>query len=380
MSDSPLRVCFVIGYFYPIQSGAERQALEQGRELVRQGHTVHVVTRAAGRLPREEVVDGIQVHRWVRVLEVGPLFAFSFVSGVVQALRRLRPRIDIVHTHQALWEAVATGIAARGLRPVPTLVQPASSGYFGEAEELGRTKGRRSLRNCILRNSHFAAISADIEAQWLALGVPPARITRMASGVDTERFRPGPSTWEGRLPARPRVLFTGRLHPQKNLGVLVDAWPTVHSQTGAALILAGEGPERAALTQKIQEKGLSDCVRLLGAVEDVADLLRAADLFVLPSVAEGMSNSLLEAMATALPIVVSNIGGNQDLAVSGRTGELVAANNPGAWSSMLVELLRDENRRKTYGASAARTVQEQYALPVIAGRYLSLYRRLILES
>src|SRR5206468_11839007 len=88
MAEPPVRVCYVVSYFHPLESGAERQALAQGRELARRGHTVHVVTKLANRLPPDEVIDGIQVHRWVRPRSAGPLFGITFVVGVIRALRR----------------------------------------------------------------------------------------------------------------------------------------------------------------------------------------------------------------------------------------------------------------------------------------------------
>src|SRR5205823_12794711 len=108
-------------------------------------------------------------------------------------------------------------------------------------------------------------------------------------------------------PPRPRVVFTGRHHPQKNLDVLIAAWPAVARATGASLVLVGRGPERDRLAAEAHARAVGAFVRFTGPVADPSDILRAADLFVLPSVAEGMSNSLLEAMATALPCVASDI-------------------------------------------------------------------------
>jgi glycosyltransferase involved in cell wall biosynthesis len=378
-SPPRLRVCYLIAYFHPFESGAERQAHTQGRELVRRGHAVHVVTHAMPGVPRDEVIDGIEVHRWIRSSKRGALFSLSFVAGAVRALGRLRRGLDLVHTHQALWEGVAAGVA-RGsgwLRGVPTVVQPASSGYYGEAEELLRTRGRGVLRRLILRNDAFVAISADIERQWLALGVSSGRMVRIASGVDARRYAPGPSGAEASLPPRPRVVFTGRLHPQKNLDVLLDAWPAVAAATGAQLLLVGHGPERDRLEAKARSLGVGASVHFPGAVADVADVLRAADVFVLPSVAEGMSNSLLEAMATRLPCVASDIGGNQDLLGPGETGVLVAGRSPECWAEALITLLKDPERRARLSRSARRRVDEEYAVERVVDRYEALYRRLI---
>jgi glycosyltransferase involved in cell wall biosynthesis len=380
MPEPPLRVCFLVAYFHPVESGAERQALAQGAELVRLGHTVHVVTHELPGLPALENVRGIQVRRWIRSSKRGRWFSFSFVASVVRALRRLRAGhgIDLVHTHQALWEGVAAGTARCGLlRGVPTLVQPASSGYYGEAEELSRTRGAGLLRRLILQNDAFVAISADIERQWLALGVDPSRMVRIASGVDGTHFAPGPSRSEDDLPPRPRAVFTGRLHPQKNLDVLLDAWPAVTAATGASLVLVGQGPERDRLAAKAEALGVGARVRFTGPVADVADALRAADVFVLPSVAEGMSNSLLEAMATALPCVASDIGGNQDLLGPGESGVLVSGTSPSDWAGALIGLLNDPARRHRLGASARRRVEEEFELRRVVARYVALYRRLL---
>ena len=344
--DRPPRICYVLSHFHPNASGAERQALAQGRELARRGHAVRVVTRAIPGQPRDDEVDGVAIHRWVRPVSLGPLFGLSFVAGVLRALRKLRPEYDLIHTHQGLWEAISTGTGhALGLlRGAPTLIQPASSGYYGEAEELARTRGFDRLRRLILRNTEFAAISADIERQWLDLGVPWTRMTRMASGVDARQFRPGapdPAV-EATLPARtgPRVVFTGRLHPQKNLDLLLRAWPAVVDRADATLILVGAGPDRDRLGGLAGELGVPHRVHFAGAVADPSAVLRSADAFVLPSVAEGMSNSLLEAMATGLPCVASAIGGNTDL-LGGPTpaGLLVDSDRPEAWSTALGDLL-----------------------------------------
>lgn len=347
-------------------------------ELARRGHSVRVLTRAVpGYSIRDEEHRGVQIHRWIRPIERGPLFGLSFVASAVRALRRLRGELDVVHAHQALWEAVSTGAARGSLRGIPTLVQPASSGYYGEAQELSRTRGAPLLRRLILRNSRFAAISEDIAREWLDLGVPPDRLTRAASGVDTDVFHPGPSAVEADLLPRPRVVFTGRLHPQKNLPLLLDAWVEVARRTTANLILVGPGSDREALMELSRSLGIADRVQFVGAVPSPAEHLRAADVFVLPSVAEGMSNSLLEAMSTALPCVVSGIGGNTDLIAPGATGVLVPEPTPDAWSSALLSLLRSPDESRRLGRNALARVEAEYSIRAVVDRYLALYRELI---
>jgi L-malate glycosyltransferase len=367
-----------VSFFHPFASGAERQALVQGAELVKRGHIVHVVTRAVPGYPvDEEEHQGIFIHRCIKTVTRGPLFGLSFVKGVIAALTRLRTEIDLIHTHQALWEAVATGLARPLLSGTPTLIQPASAGYYGEAEELGRTKGARLLRRAILANTAFAAISAEIEREWRALGVSERRIRRMVSGVDAETFRPGSSSVEGELLPRPRVIFTGRLHPQKNLPLLFEAWTEVARRSPANLILVGPGTDRQQLTDLAGTLGISDRVQFVGAVDNPADYLRAADLFVLPSVAEGMSNSLLEAMATALPCVVSGIAGNTDLITDHETGRLVMEPTDQSWSKCLLELLENPDDALRLGAAARQRIDREFAHNVVVDQYVELYQQMI---
>jgi glycosyltransferase involved in cell wall biosynthesis len=328
-------------------------------------------------LPREATVDGVTIHRWVETSDRGPMFAVSFVAGVVAALRRLRSEYDLIHTHQGLWEAVATGLARRRLKGLPTLVQPASSGYYGEADELRRTRGSALLRRIILGNTAFAAISADIERQWRELGVSASRLVRTASGVDAVRFRPGPSAVESDLLPRPRVIFTGRMHPQKNLPLLLEAWTEVARRSPANLILVGPGDERRKLEELARTLGIADRVQFTGGVPDPSEYLRAADLFVLPSVAEGMSNSLLEAMATALPCLASRIAGNTDLIDDGRNGRLIEPPDAASWSAAILDLLEHPEAARALGAAARRRIDEEFALPIVVDRYVDLYRMMI---
>ncbi|MGC8638503.1 MAG: glycosyltransferase family 4 protein [Isosphaeraceae bacterium] len=376
-SDRPLRVGYLVSYFHPFASGAERQALAQGIELVKRGHVVHVITHAVPGYPIEdEEYQGLFIHRWIRSSRRGPLFAWSFVRSVSRGLRQFRGELDVIHTHQGLWEAVATGIARPWRSGVATLIQPASSGYYGEADQLRRTRGFPLLRRIILRNPAFAAISEEIARQWLELGVPPNRLVRIASGVDTDHFHPGPSLIETELLPRPRVIFTGRLHPQKNLPLLLEAWQQVARQTSANLILVGPGSEREALTALSNDLGIAQRVQFAGAVPDPAEHLRAADVFVLPSVAEGMSNSLLEAMATALPCVVSGIGGNTDLVTDQETGRLVSGTSADAWAAALVELLQNPETGRLLGIAARQRIDKHFSLRVVVDRYVDLYRQM----
>ncbi len=196
---------YVVSYFHPFASGAEGQALAQGLELARRGHEVHVVTRD---VPGYPVVDedyhGVFIHRWVKPRPLGPLFGLSFVAGVMGGLAppargdRRDPHAPGAVGGRGDGDCPAIGSEASRRscsRPVrATTARPTSCGAPGRSG---------LLRRLILANTAFAAISAEIERQWLELGVPAGRMIRMASGVDAARFRPGPVVGRGRASAAP---------------------------------------------------------------------------------------------------------------------------------------------------------------------------------
>lgn len=378
-----LRICFCLSCYWPNESGAERQAHRQAVELVRRGHRVIVLTRRVKSLPNDEVLNGVEIRRHIRTIDnMGPAFGLSFVTSLSRALWRLRKQIDIVHCHQALWEAVASGLVIKRMRGVVSVVQPAAGGEFGEATALARTRGRRILRRSILRNDHFVAISQQIEEELLAQGVQPDRLTRIGSGVDTEDFSPGATPLDDLpltdFPPAPRVLFLGRLHAQKNLHVLLQAWKfVVEHSPSATLLLAGDGPQRSELTQLADDLQISNSVQFLGTIENPQEYLRASQVFVLPSHAEGMSNSLLEAMSAGLPIITSKAGGNTDLIQHEQTGILADASQPEDLAAAITRFLVDHSLAARCGAAARDHIVGNYSIHAIVGRYLALYQQVL---
>lgn len=376
---SGLRICFCLSYYWPKASGAERQAHRQAVELVKRGHQMVVLTRRLKSLPHIEQRDGVEIRRCIRTIDnLGPLFGMSFVASLSTALWRLRKQIDLVHCHQGLWEAVASGLVLPRSSTVPCVIQPAAGGEFGEVADLSRTRGRWLLRRALLRNRHFVAISEQIEEELRELGVPEQRLSRIGSGVDTDTFSPGSTPLQSKLPPGPHVLFLGRLTAQKNLHVLLQAWQhVVDACPEAGLLMAGEGPQDAELRELAGELRIADSVHFLGSVQNPQDYLRDAQVFVLPSHAEGMSNSLLEAMAAGVPIVTSRAGGNVDLIQQERTGLLADASQPEALAAAIVRLLNDRSLAEHCGKAAREHVVQHYSIESIVDRYLELYQRLL---
>jgi len=302
---------------------------------------------------------------------------------VLGHLRRLRP--DVVHTRNLgtidlQWLALAAGVRHR------------VHGEHGFVAEDPRGLSSRSLRIrriCRPAIQRYVAMSRDIVA-WLErdVGVPRARIRQIYSGVDTSVFRPAGAI-PADLPWRDArrdglVVFgtVGRLDPIKNQIALVEALHRVGSADPALgkrlrLIVAGEGPARRSLEEAARRLLPAGQAWFAGARNDVPDLLRAMDVFVLPSLTEGISNTILEAMACAVPVVAARVGGNSELVADGETGSLYEAASAGALAACLAAYGDAAARRHAHGLAARRRICDGFSLEAMIGRYEQFYDELV---
>lgn len=212
--------------------------------------------------------------------------------------------------------------------------------------------------------------------------VPARKIHTIPNGVDTELFRPPKDVSErtairdrmGLIGDGPVVVCLANLVKIKQIDVLLSVWPTiVAAHRTARLALIGDGPLRAELTALTRRLGCVASVRFLGRRHDVHDLLRAADLLVIPSQYEASSNAVLEGMATGLPIVAFNVGGLGEQIIPGETGWLLAPDSPADMATTIIEALGSGRTREEYGQAARRVAIERHSLRMWIDRYESLY-------
>jgi glycosyltransferase involved in cell wall biosynthesis len=357
--------------------GAETQLKNLALRLKQRGWSLSVVSM----LPPKAYVDelesaGICVYNLrMRRKVPDPRALFRFC----RILRHLRPQI----VHSYMFHANLLARVARLITPVPILVSSVR----------GLNEGGR-LRDLAYR---FTDPLADITTQvseagkqrYIRVGaVPPSKIVYIPNGIDTSRFHPNPTV---RKVVRESLgyseeifvwLTVGRLEPVKNHRELIQAFCEVVSEyPHARLLIAGQGPLHPVLEQQIAASGLSTHVRLLGIRHDIPELLNAADAFVLPSLWEGMSNALLEAAATALPIVATNIGGNPEVVLDGVSGYLVPPSEPAALTEAMGRLLGiPKEQRLGMGLAGRAHVVQNFDLERVVDRWEALYRELLQQK
>jgi glycosyltransferase involved in cell wall biosynthesis len=382
----PPRVEMVVRLFAPWVGGTERQAHTLARALAKRGVKVEIVTGWwFRRTRRRETLDGIPVFRNQTLWEFGgvkglrKLGGYLYIGSLLWYLWRRRNRYDVIHVHGLNYHTFAAVLAARWLNK-KTITKLANSGKASDIEKMRQDRQlvfARFMLPTALRCDRFVALNETIVQELVEAGVPRSRIVRLSNGVDLDGIDP---RRQPTLHRPPRVVFVGRLHRQKGLDTLLRALRVLMDDRqgdGVRLVLVGDGPEREALEQLSLGLGVDEIVDFVGIVDDVAPYLKDADIFVLPSHAEGLSNALLEAMAFGIPVIVSNVPGNTDAVEDNRTGLIFEVGDAPALAAGIARLLDDSDLRERLGRAARESVEESYSLAAVAGRYIELYDELL---
>lgn len=199
--------------------------------------------------------------------------------------------------------------------------------------------------------------------------IPPKRLRVVPNAAPVERLA-GIPAFAGCFHQPPRVLTLARLEKQKGIPYLLDVASRVPE---ASFAIAGDGPDRAALEMRARELGIADRVTFLGRRSDVPELLAATDVFMLPSLYEGLPLTVLEAMAAGRPVIATAAGGTGEVVIDGETGLLVPPADPAALAAALRRLLADPAEAVRLAATARDRVQRDYGIDVMVRRIESIY-------
>lgn len=369
-------VAFLVPGF-DLDGGMEGQARSLARGLAEEGIPSTVITTLPADLdlPLHEPLGLVEVFR----IPTSPHLDWATAMGVFElaALGLLRSRVGRLNLIYAVHHetgAMATRIG-KALE-LPVVIKLACSGAHGDAAAVFAHPDRARIQAGLRQADRVVAITADIEREARDLiGIDPSRIVRLSNGVDRSTFRPRP--WREDLPAR--VLFLGRLSEQKRVDVLLDAFAKVAREhpelEGLELVIAGQGPLRAELEERARSLGIEPT--FLGSVPraQAVDLLRDAKVLVLPSGSEGASNSLLEAIATGVPVVATELSGTCELIRHEQEGLLFPVGDVDALAASLARILTDPELYMKL-ASAAEERSAEFDIGKIALAHIDLFESL----
>jgi sugar transferase (PEP-CTERM/EpsH1 system associated) len=238
----------------------------------------------------------------------------------------------------------------------------------------------------------YVAVSQDL-ARWLVgtVGVPASRVTQIYNGVDTVLFQPRRKRFVAGSPSgffSPDALVigtVGRMQVVKDQLTLVRAFLHLLKSAPQArnvlrLVIVGDGPLHEEAIRLLREAQAECCAWLPGARADVPDMLHSLDIFVLPSLAEGISNTILEAMASGLPVIATRVGGNVELVEEGGTGFLVPAEDPAAMAEAIRIYWDDRSLLAAHGLAARKKAETEFSLDAMVNRYLAVYDGVLAED
>ena len=359
--------------FHPAIGGAEKQALELARALAGRGVRVTVLTGRPAGQPEEEALDGAAIKRLSGAGEIA--FQFKSFSWL------LSHKAEYQAVYSLLSSSAAAGLAAR-LTGRKTLVK---TGGADEASLLpGSLAGR--LKLALLRGSGAELLVMNRE-EADRLKADPAfaglRLRYFRNGVDTGRYTP--PLYNEKINAKTAIgldnsqvfLCVGRLAPETRVREFVEAWAEIFSEEAvppkARLLIVGGGSEEAALLRSVADMGLGGSVTLAGPKDDLLPYYRAADVFILPSASGGLSNSMLEAMASGVAIMASRAGSAGEAVEQDLSGCLFDPHSRQEIKACLRGYMADRSLAVKMGECARKTAVEKYSMARVADELLGIY-------
>lgn len=417
-----LKILMVIAVFYPYTGGAEKQAQKLASELVKKGIDVTVVTgRWDNNLKKIEEFNGFKIIRNFTNFDFrkrekintdksffysGSISGKSTLKSAKIILRKIfvrlsvyiyqaslfffllshRKNCDMIHVHQVLYPAFISTLCACILRK-PVIAKVGSSGFNSDINQIKRfPEGKMQLRYILKNISRIICTSSIMIEEFVKEGADEDKIVVIRNGVNVADFNRSYENFN--------ILVTmGRFIKTKNIDTLINAFSNIIKNTDKELklILIGDGPEKGNMLNLINNLGLQEKVILTGMVDNPEDFLKESDLFVFPSLIEGLSNSLIEAMSLKLPCIVSSIPGNIEVAGDNdsdykiKEGEFKISKygiffNPSDTGGLVnaINYAKDNpEAREKLGENAYRKILTEYNIEEVADRYLELYREVL---
>jgi glycosyltransferase involved in cell wall biosynthesis len=287
-----------------------------------------------------------------------------------------KERVALIHAHE--FSAIVCGWMLAKMAGVPLVATVHGKNYFWEKWR------RRAAYRLVSRYGSLVVVSADLKRFVCdKVGVAEERVQIIYNGVAAARPVADEETQtckaELAIVGRYPVLgVVGSLYPVKGHQFLISAMPEiVRRWPGAVLLVIGRGELEASLKAQAEQLGIGANIRFLGMRQDVPRLLSVLDAFVLPSLSEGLSLALLEAIASGKPVVVTRVGGNPEVIEHGQTGFLVEPENASDLAANLVKLLSNSGMMQQFGRQAAERVRQHFSMEQTVDRYKDLYAQLL---
>jgi N-acetyl-alpha-D-glucosaminyl L-malate synthase BshA len=358
---------------YPTYGGSGAVATELGLALAERGHEVHFISYAQPFRLRG-YNDRVTFHE-VRI-GAYPLFEhppYSLALAVTLEEVAVREKLDVIHAHYAIPHAACAWLA-REIMAERHDVGIVTTLHGTDITLVGQDPSYFTVTKfSIERSDAVSAVSTYLRDEtYRAFGCTDCEIAVIPNFVNLEEFHPAPVAARARPGAEKVLIHISNMRAVKRVPDIVRIFAKVQAALPARLVLVGDGPERDAAVRQAEALGVGSRVRCLGKVDDVAGVLRAADLYLLPSQTESFGLSALEALATGVPVVGTNVGGLPEVVQHGVTGFLGEVGDVDGLAQGAIELLRDAEVWRA-ASNAARARSERFDTKTVVPQYEELY-------
>lgn len=332
--------------------------------------------------PKEEIGKEIE-GTGIEFIPLNKLRYNRFSPGIVLELHRLmkKKQIHVVRTHR--YRSNLYGRLAAFLAGVPVIIASVHDNYRTDK------RPKRRIMNRILSKitDKIVAVSEDVKEDIIRYdSIDPSKIEVIPNGIDVERFNPEKNTTDIRkefsLEEDDIVIgFIGRIVPAKGLEYLLNALPYLKEEfKSIKLLIVGEGSLMEELKERAKKNNIFDNILFIGRRRDIPEILASINIFVMPSIAEGLPNALLEAMAMGKPIVTTEVGGIPEIVKNGFNGLLVPPRDTLSLSKAIKELISNDRLAAKLGQAARDLVYDNLSIKAIAQKWQSLYLSILKEK
>jgi glycosyltransferase involved in cell wall biosynthesis len=375
----------IVGQYYPIAGGAEKECQKLSRRLVQEGISVFVLTQCCEGMPDYEVVDGIPVYRKMRGWH---LFEYTYMLSVLWFLLRYIRQYDVIQCF-GLYLFIPPVALIKCLFKKRAIARVEGPGDSGDFQRIRKLKCGNLILNSAKVLDRIISISREISQEIRENGVPNQSVVSIPNSVDVAHFQPGEN---GRDRKVSNICFVGRLADEKGVDYLIRAVETIKKKGGRIkLFIVGDGPLRRELEDLSRHLNVVDDTVFVGHTDSVLTYYQEADMFVLPSLSEGLSLSLLEALACGLPVVATAVGGSREILDPqneekplprseyqiGEYGLLVKSEDVDGLANAVLKLLNDRVLSETLRKKVRSYAQQSYGVDRVIDEYHALYRGLI---
>lgn len=383
MDQQPSSVCMVIPWLDQIIGGCELQALSLCQAYQKLGQRTFVLTSYSKDCPSYEKRQGIDIYRIPFLAHQRCFFLRVYLNYLFNYKLKSFPSVFHFHNRSEFVERV---LHINQQFRVPTFLKITTDYDILHLKKEFKSEAKSGKMRSQLYGQvdRYVSLNPNMQSEMILFGIDPSRILLLSNGVDCQRFSPISDSKKRQLkkelgfsPDQRLITFTGRFQERKRMVDLIYAWARIapkHPQH--QLVLIGDGEEKHTCERLCEYLNIAHRVTFIGTIPHVEQFLRITDLFVFPSRLEGLPNVVLEAMASELPILSTNISGIKEVIEHGKTGHLVPPLSVEALSEALEFLLLNQAYAKELGIAARKKALNTYEFGIVAARYLEAYQTL----